>query len=441
MSQIRFLAVLVLFLAVLFLSQEVRADGLSLQMAIHDSLQGSLVIQKAESSLDEAQWKRTGGLSAFLPTVSGGASYLLDKKYMTITLPFGGVPTTIPQIVPTTMYSLQASLPLFDGFANIERLRAGNASVRASEHELNWTKFSTIRQTALQFYKALAAVTLKEVTTQNLKNLQDHLKDVQALKRAGVSTQYELLRVETQVSEAESEILNSDDQIELARMKLAEIFGKEQEVRVPQGSLPVFDANLVKGVDEKSAMERGDLLAMSEKVNQISHSDSAASRYFVPRIALFGQYQYYNNTNNKMLDSSNFGTAYQVGLNLTWNIFDGMGSTAHAGEVAAQAVQADKTMQIARLKAATELETWKRKFLYFCKVYRARVNDQSRSTEAVRLAREGRRAGARTSSELLDAELDLFRARAGIVNAQIGMIESLIQLELATGKNLVNWGA
>jgi outer membrane protein TolC len=68
------------------------------------------------------------------------------------------------------------------------------------------------------------------------------------------------------------------------------------------------------------------------------------------------------------------------------------------------------------------------------------MSDQSRSSEAVRLAKEGRRAGARTSSELLDAELDLFRARAGVVNAQVGMIESLIQLELATGKELVEWG-
>ncbi len=434
-----FLAAMSLFLLV----NTAKSEEVTLPTAIHDSLQGSLVIQKAESSLEESRWKRTGAYSGFLPNISGGASYLLDKKYMLLPVTLGGVASSIPQIVPTSIYSLQASIPLFDGFSNVERLKSGNSLVRSAEYELGWVKFSTIRQTALQFYKALAAVLLKEVTSENLKNLQDHLKDVEALKKVGVSTQYDLLRVEVQVSEAESEILNSDDQIALAKMKLAEILGKEIELRTPSGVLPVFEASLVDSLNGVSSPEsgRGDLLAMSERVNSFSQMDSAVSRYWVPRISLVGQYQYYNNINSKILDSSSFSSAYQVGLNLSWNIFDGLNSTAHAGESSQQAIQLEKTMQIARLKASTEFESWKRKFLYFCKVYRSRLNDQSRSAEAVRLAKEGRRAGARTSSELLDAELDLFRARAGIVNAQIGMIESLIQLELSTGKTLVNWGA
>jgi len=419
-----------------------QAEDLDLRSALDESLQNSPAIQKSESALEEARWKRTSGLSQFLPTVTGNASYLLDKKYMMITVPFGATPVTIPQIIPNTMYSLQASLPLFDGFANIERLRAGNSAVRSSEQEFSWTRFSTQRQTALQFYKVIAAESLKEVSTQNLKNLQDHLKDVQALKSAGVSTQYDLLRVEVQVSDAESEILNAEDQIVLSRLKLAEIYGKEKEERNLKGTLPVFETAILQKLEGLNQPEegRGDLKALSEKSDYFSHLDSASARYWVPRLSLFGQYQYYNNTNTKILDSHNFGNAYQVGVNLSWNLFDGMTSLAKVGESAQQAIQADKALLMARLKSSTDFESWKRKFLYFCKVYRAKLNDQSRSSEAVRLAKEGRRAGARTSSELLDAELDLFRARAGIVNAQMGMIESLIQLELSTGKSLVEWG-
>ena len=46
------------------------------------------------------------------------------------------------------------------------------------------------------------------------------------------------------------------------------------------------------------------------------------------------------------------------------------------------------------------------------------------------------RAGTRTSSETLDAELDLFRARAGVVNAQVNASEAQIRLELALGRRL-----
>jgi outer membrane protein TolC len=55
------------------------------------------------------------------------------------------------------------------------------------------------------------------------------------------------------------------------------------------------------------------------------------------------------------------------------------------------------------------------------------------------LAQEGRRAGVRTSTELLDAESDLFRSRAGLITAQMGAIEALVNLELVSGQKLFDF--
>ena len=74
--------------------------------------------------------------------------------------------------------------------------------------------------------------------------------------------------------------------------------------------------------------------------------------------------------------------------------------------------------------------------LYFCDVYRSRLGDIEKARESVRLARVGRKVGARTNTELLDAESDLYRAQAGVVNSQLGAIEALLNLELATGRTL-----
>jgi outer membrane protein TolC len=54
----------------------------------------------------------------------------------------------------------------------------------------------------------------------------------------------------------------------------------------------------------------------------------------------------------------------------------------------------------------------------------------------VRLAKEEERAGTRTSTETLDAELDLFRAKAGVVNALVNAAEAKIRLELALGREI-----
>jgi outer membrane protein TolC len=50
----------------------------------------------------------------------------------------------------------------------------------------------------------------------------------------------------------------------------------------------------------------------------------------------------------------------------------------------------------------------------------------------------GFKAGTRTTTDVLDAELEEFQASAGLVQAQINSLEALIQLELVTGKRLIH---
>ncbi len=93
------------------------------------------------------------------------------------------------------------------------------------------TQFQLQRQIILQYYKALAAQTLEDVANQNVKTLEDHLKDVNLFKKAGMFTNYDVLRVDVQVSEAKSELLNSVDNSVLSRAKLAEHLGNDSERR------------------------------------------------------------------------------------------------------------------------------------------------------------------------------------------------------------------
>jgi len=154
---------------------------------------------------------------------------------------------------------------------------------------------------------------------------------------------------------------------------------------------------------------------------------------------LIGEFDHYNNRNDRFQDADAFRDSYMAGINLTWNLFDGMVSTSRSGQAEQQALQVEKSLGMARIKAKQDFEYWKRKYLYFCTVYKSRMSDIDRSKESVRLAQEGRRAGVRTSTELLDAESDLFRSRAGLITAQMGAIEALVNLELVSGQKLFDF--
>ena len=418
------------------------ASELTLKGAIDQALKQSPVIEKASSQASEAKWKKTETYSGFLPSVNASAYHYLDKKYALTNVRFAGSPvdTVVPQILPSTQYSLMASVPLFEGFSSMNRYKSAEASEGAADQDFNWTKFKTQKDVVLAYYRGLAAKILRDVAAQNLQVLQDHLKEVRLFKKSGIATNYDVLRVEVQVSNAEADLLNAEDNILIANENLAEILGNRSEKRELSGTLPVLSENLIDSLSSDSnASDRLDIKALRARVESLSYASSAQDAYWVPRVSLVGAYQYYNNLNNSLLDQEGFRTAYQVGIQLNWNIFDGMTSYSRSKESIEQHVQAEKSYRLAELKADKDINVWKRKFRYFTKLYNSKKSDVSKSEESVRLAREGRRVGARTNSDFLDAEADLYKSQAGAVNAQLSAIESLVNLELSIGQDLYSF--
>ena len=415
------------------------AQNVNLKTVLNEASAGSPLIEKSQAQYDEVSWKKTEALQGFLPTLTGGINYYTLKKYTLTDINLGSGPVSVPQIVPTTTYSLTATIPLFDGFASTNRYLAGSHLEKSAQLDLDWTRFSLQKNITLQFYKVIAARSLKEVSEQNLKTLTDHLKDAEALKKAGIATSYDVLRVEVQVSEAKAEILNASDNFEIAKNKLGELLGKDTESRDLEGSFPKISNETLQTAKVLKLSSRADLLALQEKSQSLQNLDSAAGRYWVPKIGAFGQYQYYNNINDHFSDSDHFRESYLVGLNMTWNLFDGMGSIAKSHQAAAQSIQLQANVKITELKAKQDFEFWKRKLNYFKTIYDSKIIDIEKSSESVRLAQAGRRAGTRTSTDLLDSELDLFRSRASLVNAQIGLVESIINIELSTGLSIYDF--
>ena len=414
-------------------------SSLTLDRAVNEALRGSPNLQRVESVAEEARWKKTESLAFFLPSLNLTATYLTNKKYMLTDISLGGANVSVPAVLPTTNFVFQAQLPLFDGLANVDRYRSAIALESAASSEASWARFRTQREVILQFYKAIAARALKEVAEQNLRTLQDHLHDVNLFKRAGISTNYDVLRVDVQLSEARSEVMNTEDNLYLARSRLNEFLGMGADDRPLDGALPLLSSSILQNVKPEVDSRRGDLAALAEKSRAATLQSQAASKFWVPKISLFGQYQYYNNLDNSYSNTDKFRNAYAGGLMLSWNLFDGLGSVARSGEATEQKIQSEKALLMGNLHAKQELEFWKRKFIYFCSVYSSRQSDIQKSNESVRLARAGRRAGSRTSSDLLDTETELFRARAGAVNSQLGAIDALINLELTMGRKLYDF--
>lgn len=411
--------------------------GMDLSAAVKQAMESSPRVAIARSKVTAADWGRTEAFGRFLPSLEVGATYLSDYRYALTDLTFGGNPSSIPQILPTTTYNLTARYMLFEGFAGWNKVRSSRSMRSASALELDRARFEVEHEVELQFYKVIAARALKTVAEQNLKSLEDHLREARLLRKAGATNDYDLLRVEVQVSQAQSDLLNAEDNIAIESGHLAEVLGRGEPVDAVEGQLPTLDPQLTDGVGTDHLADRADLQAAGDREEGLRYASLAAQSYWSPRLSAFWNYQSYNNRNDRYNDWKNFRDAYTVGLSLTWTLFDGFSSISQAHQAEEMRFQMGKTGQMQRLKARQDFQTWQRKFRYNCAVHRARLTEVSKAEEAVRLAKEGRRVGARTNTDLLDAETDLFRARAGSVTAQLGAVEALLNFELASGRRLL----
>ena len=441
---------LILMLGILFgLLAPVFADtsaqtSLTLDDAQNQALQQSPDYQKAHALESEMSWHQVQSLAeGFLPQVTISGQHFFAENYSYLNVEFGSpTPIQFPEIYPQTSLNLDAKMDIFDGFKNLHQIDASDRSHQAAEILLDWSSFQIQEQVRLKYFQALAAKILLDMANENVKTLEDHLRIVQDRLQNGEATKYDLLRVDVQLSTAKSNQIEASDDLVLTRESLAQVMGLKQDDRPLSGDLPVINTDkIVSQLTAVDFNERPDVKARIMQAESAEDQSAADGSFWVPKVSLIGEYQFYNTPDYLTTGLSNnddFRTDYFFGAAATWDIFDGGISLAKAKEAEAKSNQAQADVKAAQIQAPYDFDLWKRKLISSGAVYQAKLTDVDEAAESVRLATLGFQAGANTTTDVLDAELDKFTASAGLVQAQVGMLEAVINLELAIGKRLNN---
>jgi OMF family outer membrane factor len=256
--------------------------------------------------------------------------------------------------------------------------------------------------------------------------------------KSGYSTRFDLLRVQAQLDEAKAERIVAEDNMTLARRSLAEAMAETGDLRPLLGELPAPEAS---ALPEKLTLDvnmRDDLVASQKRESASDKLAYSAIGMLLPKVSLFAEQDNYKfgNYDPAIIPSDRFQNAYSAGIALSWDIFDGGASFAKAKEAAWAAERDAQGVRASLLAAPEDFELWRRRFISNSALFAARKRSVEESEESVRLASVGLKAGARTSTEFLDAELELFRSRAGLIRAQADADEAWLRLELATGRML-----
>ncbi len=423
-----------LFLIALF---PLNVHALSFDEALRSALDNSHELKQMRLEAESAQWAKRKEFAGFLPKVDVEGRHLFQERFEELAVPFGGSTFVMPAIQPYTSLGMTATLNIFNGFEDWNEVQAADFEQDAAAYRLKRTEEQTRAEVRTLFYRALGSQLLVEVAEHNIQSLEGHLHDVNSRIRSGVSTRFDALRIEVQLEDASSEKILAQNNVVVARAKLFEAINRSDDGQPLKGALPDDFSHIdVMKISLQNA-QRNDRMALFSTREESKRLAAASTAAWLPKVSLFGNYEYYNNYNHAITqDDERFKSAYALGLQMKWNIFDGGATLASRRQaVLAQRINDEK---LAKLDAnmPVALEEAKRRFSYDVINFKAKLSSIHKAEEAVRLARGGLKAGTRTNTEVLDAVVDLNRARAAALKSQIDAIEALGLLELSIGRPL-----
>lgn len=297
----------------------------------------------------------------------------------------------------------------------------------------------TLLKVRTQFYTVLVNRERIKVQEQNVELLQRQLQDVKNRYEAGTVSNFEVLRAEVALANAKTPLITARNDYRLAIEQLRQVLGFTTATGANVARIPEFVGALEFApiaYDLPSALatareKRPDLLRLARLEKAAEKGVVARRAGYKPVVSLFGSYGA-----NKRVGTNRFSEARDgatVGVQSTWDIFDGRATAGQVMQARSQleqirlsyaesqlTVDVDVRRAISDLQQSTELAEASQKVV-------------AQAEESVRLANARYAAGTATQLDVFQAQVDLTTARLNQVQAYYSFNIAAAQLRRAMG--------
>ena len=418
-------------------AQEPAADSLplSLREALDIGLQRNpqvLTAGYSRSAAGAGLWDAYGN---FLPRVS--LSGQLQRSDQGAFIIFGREFES-PQSY-NTGYQWDISHSLLDSGRDLFRLKSARANVDQAIAGYDQQTLTTATEIETQYLEARRRQALVERGRVEVERRNRQLELAEGRYNVGSVTKSDVLLAQIELNRAEVAVLQAAQQMEEARLGLRRLLG---------GALPARPMELTTAFQVfQPAYEVEDLVAQSLRQHPAlresrARQEADAAQLWIARTAYLPSLQLQYSIQRIAADTidfvfSDFAEQSFVGLALNWQVFSGFErhnqtSQANAALQSARAEEVGRALQIEQdVRAAhSRLQT------AYASHQVARQSVEL-AAEDLRLGEARYQTGTGSFVDLVDARTRSAQADVDLITATYDFYLALVQLELATGLNLL----
>ncbi|MGA2639758.1 MAG: TolC family protein [Spirochaetia bacterium] len=384
----------------------------------------------------------------YVPSVSlqGGYSRLSDVAAgsMNTDVSLGGppMPMTItfpPPLDNNTSVRISLQQPLFTGKRIAASIRQAEALRDSSMSDLGKSRLD-LRYAITEAYWNLArAKTQREAIDQSVAQAESHLADARKLLDQGMATNNDVLQAQMRLEDSKIDLSSLETMRDIARVRLALLIGlpwdaaldiaedtPSQNVEIPQGSV----ADLVA----RALAKRPEIQSARLRVTAQEASVEAARSGLFPNVFLTGDYTVANPNQRVFPQVDQFTPTWSLGILASIDLGRYPQVMAQEEQASSKLTQAQES---SRKMADVVAEDVIRAYLTLREAAGRLVSLRQETAQAVendRVTQERYRQGVALSSESLDAQTLVVRARLREDGALFDCLVARAALDRAVGE-------
>ncbi|MDI6808849.1 MAG: TolC family protein [Candidatus Eisenbacteria bacterium] len=418
---------------------------LSVEDCVKIALERSPTVAVAKAQTLQSRGALNAAMSGVLPRVSASVGYTTTTNAIERYSFSSGRFTKTSSIYGA---GSQARLSLLDR-ATWTRVGAAREEARASRESQASSEADVAFQVRSKYYDLVRARKLLEVAREALRLSLDQLRRSESLYSLGSVTKGDVLKAKVSVAESELGVIGAENRAQLEIVRLAALMGllPDQSFEVDEtleespvsiDSSAVFSAAMKERPDLKEARHR-------LKASNLNLGTAGAGR--LPSLSLTAGYSSYvsgmphgfnqfvfGNTKDATtgVDLKNY--SWDVGLEVSIPIFDGLLTRGNTQQARAQHVAAKESLRQLELNAQLEV---KEAILALKEAREKLVSSKEgllSAEESYKLSKEKYDVGSGTMLELIDSEVGLARARSSYVDALSSVKVAQAMIVRASGR-------
>lgn len=448
---------------------ELPARPLTLPEVVRTALERNPQIRSARFGLEEANERVSEAWGSVYPSVDFNATYTRNVSPSVSFLPatiIQGPDADPDELVPVRFgadnswaSTISLDQPIFNAAAFIGVGAAGRFR-SLQEEVVRGEVQAVVTRVREAYYGLLLAQEQTRLTENSVRRVRESLDETRALYRAGLASEYDVLRLEVELANLEPNLRRAQNAVRQGRRQLGvelDLTPEAAEALTLAGSLATIDLDDLEG----NAPENRELIAFvgashdpaagpegllddlerRSDVRQLTLTESLRKTEmrleqveYLPRVSFFGTYAINAQQNG---DPEFFGSprAYtrNVGIQVTVPIFQGFQRDARIDQKRAVLRQAETETRYVRAQAESEVRTLfeqAEEALLRAQGQRLAVEQAERGFD---IARAQYREGLGSQLELTDAEVALRQSEFNYAQAVFDYLVARARLDVAVG--------